>query len=282
MSSPADSSPTPAPMPTSTPAPGQAAPFAHEAAVAARIAAMAGALLKGRFATAMQVDFKGATDLVTEMDLASERLIRDELARAFPADALFGEETGGADWRQGRVWVFDPLDGTTNFAHGLPIFSVSIALCLDGRPVAGAVHQPIAGETFVAWTNGGAWLNGAPIRVSAQDDLHKALVVTGFPYRIGDQIDEVLARLRRMILATQGVRRLGSAALDLCAVAMGRFDVFWETSLQPWDVAAGRLLVEEAGGRVTDFAGQPMPLDRGQLLATNGRLHEAVLAMLAI
>ncbi len=256
--------------------------FAREAAAAARIAEMAGALLKSRFATAMNVDFKGATDLVTEMDLASEALIRDELARAFPGDALFGEEAGGTDWHRGRVWVFDPLDGTTNFAHGLPIFSVSIALCLDGHPVAGVVHQPIAGETFVAWAGGGAWGNGARLRVSAQTDLQKALVVTGFPYVIADQIDEVLARLRRMILATQGVRRLGSAAMDLCAVAMGRFDVFWETSLQPWDVAAGLLLVEEAGGRVTDFAGAPMPLDRGQLLATNGRLHEPVIGLLAL
>ncbi|NLI75080.1 MAG: inositol monophosphatase [Candidatus Riflebacteria bacterium] len=253
-----------------------------EADTAARLARQAGDLLKSRFATAMQIDHKGTTDLVTEMDLASERLIRDELARAFPGDLQFGEEAGGADFRRGRVWVFDPLDGTTNFAHGLPIFSVSIALCEDGRPRAGAVHQPMTGETFTARAGGGAFRNGEPIRVSAQTDLQQALVVTGFPYVPGPVIEEMMARLRRLILATQGVRRLGSAAMDLCYVAMGRFDAFWETSLKPWDVAAGALLVEEAGGRVTDFAGSPMPIDRGQILASNGHLHTAVQALLAL
>ncbi len=253
-----------------------------EADTAARIARQAGDLLKSRFATAMQIDHKGTTDLVTEMDLASEKLIRDELARAFPDDLLFGEEAGGADYRQGRVWVFDPLDGTTNFAHGLPIFSVSIALCEDGRPRAGAVHQPMTGETFTAAAGGGACRNGEPIRVSPQTDLQQALVVTGFPYVVGPGIEGMLTRLRRLILATQGVRRLGSAAMDLCYVAMGRFDVFWETDLKPWDVAAGALLVAEAGGLVTDFAGAPMPLDRGQILASNGRLHAAVQGLLAL
>ncbi|MFZ2959886.1 MAG: inositol monophosphatase family protein [Candidatus Ozemobacteraceae bacterium] len=249
---------------------------------ARRIAELAGNLLRKRFREPHDVSFKGAVDLVTEVDLASEALIRDELSRSFPGELMLGEEGGGAAPDAPRVWVVDPLDGTTNYAHGLPIFSVSIALVENGQPCVGAVCQPILHETFVAFKGGGAFLNGSPIKVSDRERLDRSLAVTGFPYDIANTIDRVLPRLRSMLQASRGVRRLGSAAMDLCYTAAGIFDCFWEINLKPWDIAAGILLVQEAGGTVTDWSGSsPLALDRGELLATNGRLHPVVMELLS-
>ncbi|MBF0501507.1 MAG: inositol monophosphatase [Candidatus Riflebacteria bacterium] len=254
----------------------------REAAEAGRIAEKAGKLLLERFRGKHEVAFKGVVDLVTEVDLASEALIRDELAKSFPGEMMLGEEGGGARIDVPRVWVVDPLDGTTNYAHGLPIFSVSIALVENGRPCAGAVHQPILRETFTAADGGGAFLNGVPIKVSGRERLDRSLVVTGFPYDIADTVDRILPPLRSMLQASRGVRRLGSAAMDLCYTAAGIFDCFWEVNLKPWDIAAGILLVQEAGGMVSDWSGiSPLALDKCELLATNGHLHQIVLKMLS-
>lgn len=254
--------------------------FEKAAKIASEIAIKAGTLLKSKFLDRHQISYKRPKDLVTEMDLASEKLIKEELLKHFPDDKLFGEETGGADFCEGRVWIFDPLDGTTNYAHGFPIFSVSIAMCIDGRPVAGSIVQPITGEVYYAWRYGGAYKNGEKIRVSNIADLKQALTVTGFPYTANDNIDNIMRWLKNMILRSQGVRRLGSAALDLCAIANGSIDVFWEIGLQPWDIAAGILLVEEAGGKVTNFSNKPLKLDDKELLATNSLLHEEALRTL--
>jgi len=243
---------------------------------------LAGRLIRHHFDGASRIDFKGTTDLVTETDLASEALIRDELARQFPGELFMGEESGGAAFDSGRVWIADPLDGTTNFAHRIPHFSVSIACCEHGEPVAGAVYQPINDDLFYGWKGGGAWRNGRRIYVSAQDDLIHALAVTGFPYDPSGCLDALMARVRSVIPKTQGLRRFGSAAMDLCYTAAGLFDLYWETTLKPWDVAAGFLLVREAGGIVTDFSGRPAPLNGGEMLASNGILHDRARKLLEV
>ncbi len=246
---------------------------AAQAAVA--IAQAAGKLLRDAFASGHAIQQKGPVELVTEMDLASERLIRERLALMYPDDAIIGEEEGGPALNRGRVWVVDPLDGTTNYAHGLGIYCVSIALCFNGVPRAGAVFQPMTGELFHAWSGGGAWRNGMRMQVSNRNRLEEALVVTGFPYVLAPRLELIMAEFRAMAGATRGVRRLGSAAMDLCYVAAGILDVFWEVGLKSWDLAAGGLIVTEAGGRLTRYDGSPMPLDAGEMLASNGHLHDA-------
>lgn len=250
--------------------------------MAGRIARLAGALIRHNFDGASRIDFKGTTDLVTESDLASESLIRDELASCFPGEPFMGEEGGGAAFDADLVWIADPLDGTTNFAHRIPHFSVSIACCEKGETVAGAVYHPLADDMFYGWKGGGAWRNGKRIHVSAQTDLVKALAVTGFPYDPTGCLDALMARVRSVIPKTQGLRRFGSAALDLCYTAAGLFDIYWETTLKPWDVAAGFLFVKEAGGTVTDFSGRPPTLNGGEMLASNGMLHEPTLKLLEL
>lgn len=247
-------------------------------AVAVGAAEAAGRLLASRFGRIRRVRYKGATDIVTEADGASERLIRALIARAFPADAVLGEEGGGPGdlAAPGRLWVVDPLDGTVNFAHGYPVFSVSIALVEDGRPLVGVVHDPTRGETFAAARGGGARLDGRRIRVSPRSRLIESLLSTGFSYQRGRALDLSLRRFARFHHTTRAVRRPGSAAIDLAYVAAGRFDGFWETGLKPWDVAAGWLIVEEAGGRVTDYAGKPYRLGQPDILASNRRLHGAM------
>ncbi|MBF0409640.1 MAG: inositol monophosphatase [Candidatus Riflebacteria bacterium] len=254
--------------------------FRHELQTAIQAALSAGEILMSRFRKIHDVTFKGPTDLVTEADLASEKLIREKLGQDFPNDSLFGEEIGGGDFHKGRTWVFDPLDGTTNFAHGLPIFSVSIAFCIDGIPKAGVIYLPVLNECFSCAESFGAYLNGTQINVSRRPKVNEALVVTGFPYEINSCIDEIIPSLKKMIIGSRGVRRLGSAAVDLCYVAAGFFDIFWEIKLKPWDVAAGSLLVKEAGGKVTDFSGGFHSIDRYQILATNGLLHEQAIEIL--
>lgn len=245
------------------------------------VAAMAADVIRNGFNNSHEIVHKGTVDLVTEVDIASERLIRRELLSRFPKIRFHGEEDGGDDWRHGEVWVVDPLDGTTNFANRLPHFAVSIALCNDGEPVAGVVMNPMNNDVYHCFKGGGAFVNGTRIRVGTQNTMNDALAVTGFPYNRRENIEVIVERLKIMLMHVQCVRRLGSAALDLCHIARGIFAVYWETNLKPWDVAAGTLLVNEAGGRVTRFDGTPMALDSYELLATNGILHAEAMRLLA-
>ena len=235
------------------------------------------------FGREMRVDKKGAIDLVTEVDLQIEREFRAMIAERFPGHVVLGEEYSGADDRH-RVaefsWVFDPVDGTTNFAHGLPIFCSSLALEIDGEAAIGAVYDPNRRELFTAVRGRGAWLNGSPLRVSSADVVIDALLVTGFHYSIHKDPDELLGLFGEFITRARAVRRLGSAAIDLCYVAAGRFDGFWEQKLQPWDVAAGALIVVEAGGMVTLANGAPFRSAAGSVLATNGRIHDEMLGVI--
>lgn len=242
----------------------------------------AGALQMARFGGDLQIDKKGTIDLVTDADLAVERMCRGLMAERFPGHAVLAEEFGGEKTPiGGPCWVFDPLDGTTNYAHGLPIFCSSLALEIDGVPEVAAIFDPTRRELFTAERGVGAFLNGRRLRVSNADTLVDALLVTGFPYDVHDRVDEVVAPFAAFLGRARAVRRLGSAALDLCYVAAGRFDGFWEGSLRPWDLAAGSLILHEAGGRVTTLDGAPFASRCGNILATNGRIHDAMLDVLA-
>jgi len=238
----------------------------------------AGDLQMAQLGQAFRIDKKGATDLVTEVDLAVERTFRELIAQRFPDHQILAEEMGGAAAiPTGPCWVFDPIDGTTNYAHGVPIFCASLALEIDGVPEVAAVYDPNRKELFTAERGGGAFLNGAPIRVTPTGDLGDALLVTGFPYDVRTRMDEIVGLFAAFVREARAVRRLGSAAIDLCWVAAGRMDGFWEADLKPWDMAGGALIVAEAGGRVTDLAGGPFTSRGGHVLATNGHLHEAML-----
>ncbi len=231
-----------------------------------------------RFGGEMRIDKKGAIDLVTEVDLEVERMFRALVAERFPDHHVLAEEMGGGlAVPPGPCWVFDPIDGTTNYAHGLPIFCASLALELDGRAEVAAVYDPTRDELFAAERGRGAFLNGRPIRVSSTAKLVDAMLVTGFPYDVHQRVDEIVGLFAAFVGEARAVRRLGSAALDLCYVAAGRLDGFWERDLKPWDIAAGALLVAEAGGRVTKMDGSPFSSRGGEVLATNGRIHEAML-----
>ena len=245
--------------------------ISHYAAI---VASEAGKLLKDAFGSKLNVSHKGDVDLVTEMDLASEKLIKQRLTSKYPQFNFYGEENGGEDWKKGMVWVVDPLDGTTNYANGLSHFCVSIALCKDGVPMVAAIYSPVENELYTASRGGGAFLNNTLIKVSDETLINQALAVTGFPYNRRECMDEMLSYLRAMMMHVQGIRRFGSAALDLCYVAQGTFSIFWEMNLKPWDIAAGSLLVEEAGGQISKFNGEDMPLDGCQILATNKHLHK--------
>ena len=238
----------------------------------------------GRFRSDIRIDKKGAIDLVTEMDLAIEREFRAMIAERFPSHAVLGEEfeeTGDREARPRFCWVLDPIDGTTNYAHGLPIFCASLALEIDGVAVAGAVYDPNRRELFTAERGRGAWLNGAPLQVSNSSTLIDSLLVTGFHYDIHRDTRELIELFGEFIGRARAVRRLGSAALDLCYVAAGRFEGFWEHKLQPWDVAAGALIVAEAGGRVTTVDGGAFASRSGSVLATNGLVHAEMLQTIA-
>jgi myo-inositol-1(or 4)-monophosphatase len=215
------------------------------------------------------------------MDQRAEALILGRLRGAFPDDAILAEEHGAAGGRSGRRWIVDPLDGTTNYAHGLPLFGVSIALEEARRLALGVVYDPMRDELFVGERGGGATLNDAPIRVSATRSIDASLLVTGFPYNIRETADTNLPEYAAMSLRARAVRRLGSAVIDLAYVACGRFDGYWELRLGAWDVAAGAVLVDEAGGRITGVDGGALDVDAPTLLATNGLIHDAMLATLA-
>jgi myo-inositol-1(or 4)-monophosphatase len=252
---------------------------------AIEVARGAGRILRAGYGRPGAIDYKGGIDLVTEFDRRSEAYVRAELARRFPDHAWLGEETGASDARTSEPvpefrWVVDPLDGTTNFAHAYPFFAVSIALEVQGRRALGVVYDPLRDECFSALSGAGAWLNGVPIAVSRESRIERALAATGFAYDVHEKPEETLRFFAPFLSRVQGIRRDGSAALNLAYLACGRFDLFWEVKLHPWDVAAAALLVEEAGGRVSDFAGGPMPADGFEVAGSNGVLHGELLAIL--
>lgn len=243
----------------------------------------AGELQRQAFGRTFQISKKGSIDLVTEVDFAVERMVRALIAERHPGHDVLGEELGGpAEGARSRFcWICDPLDGTTNFAHGLPLFCSTIALEVDGELRVGAVYDPTRDELFTATRGGGAFLNGARIAVSRADALINALLVTGFPYSVQQRLEELVGLFARFLARARAVRRLGSAALDMCYVAAGRLDGFWEEGLNAWDIAGGVLIIEEAGGRVTDLDGGPFVLRSGRIIASNGLLHEQMRAVIA-
>ena len=241
--------------------------------VAIEAAREAGAMLRAEFDRPKKISYKGEVDIVTESDRRSEAAIVARLSRHFPEHAIVAEEGSNSDAAGSRYcWHVDPLDGTTNFAHGYPCFAVSIGLTEDGEPIAGAVFNPVADELFSAARGEGAYLNGKPIRVSSVEKLAHSLVATGFPTHQRKRSAN-MEYYWEFTLRSHGVRRDGSAALDLCSVACGRFDAFWEFRLNSWDTAAGMLLVREAGGTVSDLAGQAYRPGGFDMLASNGRIH---------
>ncbi len=249
--------------------------------LAERLARQAGAIQRDRYETTLDVRTKSAAiDLVTEVDDACEALIVDTLAVERPDDAILAEEGSGDDradaaWR----WVIDPLDGTVNYAHGYPRFCVSIGVQLDGTGTVGVVYDPLLDELFAATRGEGATCNGRPIRVSEERELSRALLATGFAYDVHQSDEDNLDHFARFAKRARGLRRDGSAALDLCYVAAGRVDGFWELKLHPWDVVAGNLIVDEAGGRTSDLSGRPPTGDGRETVASNGHVHDAMLEM---
>jgi myo-inositol-1(or 4)-monophosphatase len=239
-------------------------------------------LLQSYFGGSYDISSKGARDLITEADTASERIIGETIARAFPGHSILAEEGGLSRGDSKYRWLVDPLDGTINFAHGLTIFAVSIAFELAGDVTAGIVLNPVTGEFFSAAAGKGARLNDHPIRVSTVNRLPDSLLATGLIYDTVDHLDPLMTRFRAGVAAALGVRRLGSAALDLCFLACGRFDGYWEENLKPWDTAAGALIASEAGATLSDFSNQPYRIEKKQILATNGRIHRQMLSTLQI
>jgi myo-inositol-1(or 4)-monophosphatase len=245
----------------------------------------AGELQLASFGADVQVDKKGAIDLVTEVDVEVERMFRRLIAERFPDHRVLAEELedggtgplGIAVAPPGPCWVFDPIDGTTNYAHGLPIFCSSVALEIDGVAEVAAVYDPTRGELFTAERGRGAFLDGKRLHVSRAATLIDAVLVTGFPYDVHGRVEEIVGLFGAFVGRARAVRRLGSAALDLCYVGAGRLDGFWESDLKPWDIAGGSLIVAEAGGRVTDMEGAPFTSRGGSVLAANGAMHDLML-----
>lgn len=250
-------------------------------AIAAEAVLRAGEIQRSRYGLAIEVHHKGRLDLVTAVDRLCEAAILEVLRSRAPGHDIVTEETALARSGSRFVWYVDPLDGTTNYAHGYPFFCASVALAVDGRVVAGAVYEPLREELYVAERGAGARLNGKPLRVSAADELVNGLLITGFPYDIHERVAERLRLFHRLVGRARAIRRDGAAAIDLCLVAAGRADGFFEERLQPWDVLAGALMIEEAGGRVSRFDGGPIGLSAAEVVASNGRLHEALLGALA-
>lgn len=250
--------------------------------LAVELARAAGRLQRERYETPLEVSTKsGPIDLVTEVDRACEALIVDALQRERPGDSILAEEGGATEGQESEwLWIVDPLDGTTNFAHGYPGFCVSIGVERAGARSVGVVYDPLRDELFHAERGAGAYRNGVPIRVSQEAQLGRAMLATGFAYDLRRSRDDNLDHFAALLKRTQALRRGGSAAMDLCYVACGRLDGYWELKLHPWDVAAGILIVEEAGGRVSDCGGGPPPRSGREIVATNGRIHPALLEVL--
>lgn len=240
----------------------------------------AGEFLRRRLFHAHEIEYKGDINLVTESDRMSEEMIVSRIRQVFPGHDIVTEESPVIDNGSSFRWIIDPLDGTTNFAHGYPVFCVSIALEFQGDVMVGVICHPMMDELFVAQRGRGAMLNGQKISVSSTADISRSLLATGFPYDIRETKQDNIANFTAMAKRAQAIRRPGAAALDLAYLAAGRFDGFWELKLAPWDTAAGCLLVTEAGGRVSDINGDPFRLTAPHLLASNGKIHEAMLAIL--
>jgi myo-inositol-1(or 4)-monophosphatase len=258
------------------------APDPRFLATAVEAVVRAGDIQRARFGSAhLHIEKKGEIDLVTEVDLEVERMFRAMVAERFPDHAVLAEEGGQVGTSTARYrWVFDPLDGTTNYAHGIPIFCSTLALEIDGVPTLGAVFDPIRNELFTAERGVGAWLNGERLVVSSTARLKDAVLVTGFPYNVRERLDELLGLFGEFLMTARAVRRLGSAALDLCWVAAGRMDGFWEQGLKAWDTMAAAIVASEAGGRVTSVDGSEWKPHGGQVLGSNGHIHDEMLAVI--
>lgn len=248
--------------------------------VGIKAAYRSGRVLNHHFGRLTHVNKKGAIDLVTVADLESEKTIIGTIHKKFPDHTIIAEESGIARKDRHACWIIDPLDGTTNYVHGLGIFAVSIAFAIDEHIVMGIVYNPANGELFTAIEGQGAKLSDQPIQTTSTTQVSESLLVTGFPYLIGNDKGALIQRFSNCLAAARGIRRLGAAALDLCYVACGRFDAFWEEKLNPWDTAAGMLIVQEAGGEVTDFNAQPFQIEQKQILATNGKIHQKMLTLM--
>jgi len=245
------------------------------------IAKEAGEIIREGFGKNFSIEFKtNESNLVTEIDKKSEKHIIDFITKKYPGNSMLTEESGEHNRHSEYVWVVDPLDGTSNFAHNLPIFSVSIGLQKSGVTIAGVVFDVMRNEMYTAELGSGAYCNDAKITVNQNDILRRSFLVTGFPYNIEENPDNAIELFVEMIKRTRAVRRLGSAAIDFCCLAKGIFDGFWEVSLHPWDIAAGKLIVEEAGGIVTNFSGEKIDIFSKQILASNGKMHQPLLGVI--
>jgi myo-inositol-1(or 4)-monophosphatase len=241
----------------------------------------AGQLVKEKFGKNLEIEFKtNELNLVTEADKASEKLITDFIKKKFPSHGVLAEEGSEINTSAEYLWVVDPLDGTTNFAHGLPIFSVSIGLQKNGQTIAGVVYEINQNIIYAAELGSGATANDKKIKVSTNSILAHSMLVTGFPYDIKDNPDYAFERFITMIKSSRAVRRLGSAAIDFCYLAKGAFDGFWEVHLHPWDICAGKLIVEEAGGLITDFDGRRIDIYSKRILCSNGKIHDQIIEKL--
>jgi myo-inositol-1(or 4)-monophosphatase len=249
-------------------------------AVAAEAALRAGAIQKERYGQSIQISHKGEIDLVTEVDRACEDAILETLRARFPGHDIVSEERVIEQVGSPFVWFVDPLDGTTNYAHSYPLFCSSVALTQDGVSIAGAVYDPLKEELFTAEKGGGSYVNGRRLKVSSATELLRSLLVTGFPYDLRDDLVSKLRLFNRFMGEARAIRRDGAAALDLCYLAAGRVDGFWEELLQPWDMMAGVLMVTEAGGTASRFDGSPLGLRADEIVASNGVLHGALLEVL--
>lgn len=246
--------------------------------VAVRAARAGADVVQSGFFQPLDTEMKSAVNPVTQVDHRSEQAIKGVIASHFPQDGILGEEGGGDDWRRGRVWIVDPLDGTVNYVHRVPQVAVSVALWSDGAPLVGVIIDVARNDEYVAVVGEGATINGEPLHVSETESLQQSLVATGFPYDRTEQARAYLRVVEEVMINSQGTRRLGAAALDLAWVASGRYDAYWEhggaQGVRPWDVAAGMLLVVEAGGTHTDESGRPNQLEARAHVATNGKVHE--------
>jgi len=246
-----------------------------------QISKEAGEIVRKGFNKNLKVEYKSnESDLVTDIDKASEKLITDFIKKKYPFHGILAEEGGNIKNGSEYVWVIDPLDGTVNFAHGLPIFSISIGLQKDGKTIAGVVYDVEMDVLYSAEIGGGAYANNEKINVSDNSNLQHSLLVTGFPYNIRENPYNALEKFGALIKASRGMRRLGSAAIDFCYVAKGVFDGFWEVYLNSWDICAGKLIVEEAGGKVTDFEDKQISIHSKQILASNGKIHQDIIEIL--
>jgi len=242
---------------------------------------LAGSLIREGFGKQFKVDFKtNEINLVTEIDTASEKLITDFIKQKYPTHGILAEEGSDVNKSSEYLWVIDPLDGTTNFAHGLPIFSVSIGLQKNGETIAGVVYDVMQDIIYSAEKGSGSTANSVKIKVSENNNLQHSLLVTGFPYNIKENPDKALERFAILSKKSRGIRRLGSASIDFCYVAKGVFDGFWEVHLNPWDICAGKLIVEEAGGIVTDFDGNPIDIFTKRILCSNRKIHQKMIEVM--